>query len=161
MSERRSCAVLRFDRKTHRYRSVRSDQAPLRNRIKEIAATRVRYGYRRIHVLLRREGWPINVKRVHRPYRLEGLNLRAKRLRRRVIAARRVERPLPSRKNEIWAMDFVCDALFDGKRFRAPTVVDAYTRECLAIYVDQGIKGEQVVDAWIACYSSGAVPPAR
>ena len=122
MSERRSCAVLRFDRKTHRYRSVRSDQAPLRNRIKEIAATRVRYGYRRIHVLLRREGWPVNVKRVHRLYRLEGLNLRAKRPRRHVMAARRVERPLPSRTNEIWAMDFVSDALFNGKRFRALTV---------------------------------------
>ena len=60
VTERRSCAVLRFDRKTHRYRSIRSDQAPLRNRIKEIAATRVRYGYRRIHVLLRREGWAVN-----------------------------------------------------------------------------------------------------
>lgn len=145
MSERRSCAVLRFDRKTHRYRSIRSDQAPLRNRIKEIAATRVRYGYRRIHVLLRREGWPVNVKRVHRLYRLEGLNLRAKRPRRHVMAARRVERPLPSHRNEVWAMDFVSDALFNGKRFRALTVVDAYTRECLAIHVDQGIKGEQVV----------------
>lgn len=145
MSERRSCAVLRFDRKTHRYRSIRSDQAPLRNRIKEIAATRVRDGYRRIHILLRREGWPVNVKRVHRLYRLEGLNLRAKRPRRHVMAARRVERPLPSHRNEIWAMDFVSDALFDGKRFRALTVVDTYTRECLAIHVDQGIKGEQVV----------------
>lgn len=79
MSERRSCAVLRFDRKTHRCRSIRSDQAPLRNRIKEIAAIRVRYGYRRIHILLRREGWPINVKWVHSLYRLEGLNLRTKR----------------------------------------------------------------------------------
>lgn len=145
MSERRSCAVLRFDRKTHRYRSIRSDQAPLRNRIKEIAATRVRYGYRRIHVLLRREGWPVNVKRVRRLYRLEGLNLRAKRPRRHVMAARRVERPLPAYRNEVWAMDFVSDALFNGKRFRALTVVDAYTRECLAIHVDQGIKGEQVV----------------
>ena len=101
MSKRRSCAVLRFDRKTHRYRSDRSDQAPLRRRIKEIAETRVRYGYRRIHVLLRREGWPVNVKRVHPLYRLEGLNLRAKRPRRHIMAARWVERPLPPRANEI------------------------------------------------------------
>ena len=79
MSERRGCAALRFDRTTHRYRSRRPDQAPLRQRIREIAETRVRYGYRRIHVLLRREGWEVNVKRVHRLYRLEGLNLRAKR----------------------------------------------------------------------------------
>ncbi|TDW64830.1 putative transposase [Novosphingobium sp. PhB55] len=91
------------------------------------------------------EGWTVNVKRVHRLYRLEGLNLRAKRPRRHVMAARRVERPLPSHRNEIWAKDFVSDALFDGKRFRALTVVDAYTRECLAIHVDQGIKGVQVV----------------
>lgn len=129
MSERRSCAVLRFDRKTHRYRSVRGDQAPLRSRIKEIAETRVRYGYRRIHVLLRREGWAVNVKRVRRLYRMEGLNLRAKRPRRHVMAARRVERPLASRPNEIWAMDFVSDALFNGRRFRALTVVDAFSRE--------------------------------
>lgn len=146
MSERRGCAALRFDRRTHRYKSVRPDQAPLRQRIREIAETRVRYGYRRIHVLLRREGWPINVKRVHRLYRMDGLNLRAKRPRRHVMAARRVECPLATRPNEIWAMDFVSDALFNGKRFRSLTVVDAYTRECLAIHVDQGIKGEQVVD---------------
>lgn len=79
----------------------------------------MRYGYRRIHVLLRREGWPVNVKRVHRMYRREGLNLRAKRLRRHVIAARRAERPLPSCPNKVWAMDFVSDALFNGKPFRA------------------------------------------
>jgi putative transposase len=146
VSERRSCAVLRFDRKTHRYRSVRGDQAQLRSRIKEIAEARVRYGYRRIHVLLRREGWAVNVKRVRRLYRMEGLNLRAKHPRRHVMAARRVERPLASRPNEIWAMDFVSDALFNGRRFRALTVVDAFTRECLVIEVDQGIRGEQVVD---------------
>ena len=90
----------------------------------------MRYGYRRIHVLLRREGWLVNVKRVHRWYRLEGLNLGAKRPRRHVMAARRVERPLASRPNEIWAMDFVSDTLFNGRRFRALTVVDAYTHEC-------------------------------
>jgi putative transposase len=83
---------------------VRPDQAPLRQRIREIAETRVRYGYRRIHVLLRREGWPVNVKRVHRLYRMDGLNLRAKRPRRHVMAALRVERPLATRPNEIWAM---------------------------------------------------------
>ena len=73
MSERRGCATLRFHRRTHRYKSIRDDQVPLRKRIKEIAEARVRYGYRRIHVLLRREGWAVNVKRVHRLYRMEGL----------------------------------------------------------------------------------------
>lgn len=128
VSERRGCSALRFDRRTHRYKSICDDQAPLRKRIKEIAETRVRYGYRRIHVLLRREGWPVNVKRVRRLYRVEGLNLRAKRPRRHVMAARRVERPLASRPNEIWAMDFVSDALFNGRRIRALTVVDMMDR---------------------------------
>jgi putative transposase len=144
VSERLGCAVLRFHRRTHRYKSIRYDQVPLRKRIKEIADTRVRYGYRRIHVLLRREGWAVNVKRVHWLYRLEGLNLRSKKPRRHVMAARRVERPLASRPNEIWAMDFVSDALFNGKRFLALTVVDAFTRECLAIDADQGIQGEVI-----------------
>ncbi len=159
MSERRGCAALRFDRRTHRYKSVRPDQAPLRQRIREIAETRVRYGYRRIHVLLRREGWPVNVKRVHRLYRMDGLNLRAKRPRRHVMAARRVDRPLATRPNEIWAMDFVSDALFNGKRFRSLTVVDAYTREALAIHVDQGIRGEQVVDVMDRLLFQRGMPP--
>ena len=121
----------------------------------------MRYGYRRIHVLLRREGWPINVKRVHRLYRMDGLNLRAKRPRRHVMAARGVERPLATRPNEIWAMDFVSDALLNGKRFRSLTVVDAYTRECLAIHVDQGIKGEQVVDVMDRLLFQWDTPPDR
>ena len=145
MSERRSCAALRFNRRTHRYVSIRPDQAPLRQRIKDIAATRVRYGYRRIHVLLRREGWAVNHKRVRRLYREEGLNLRAKRPRRHVTAQRRMERCAISGANQVWSMDFVSDALFNGKRLRALTVVDAFTRECLAIEVGQGIRGDQVV----------------
>jgi putative transposase len=170
VSERRGCAALRFDRRTHRYRSVRPDQAPLRQRIKEIADVRIRYGYRRIHVLLRREGWPVNHKRVRRLYREEGLNLRTKRPRRHVMAARRVERPLAQRPNEIWAMELppcgrclrpVSDALFNGKRFRALTVVDAYTRECLAIHADQGIKGEQVVDVMDRRLFERGSPPTK
>lgn len=117
----------------------------MRQRIKDIAAIRVRYGYRRIHVLLRREGWLINAKRVLRLYREEGLNLRAKRPRRHVTAARRLDRLPVLVPNQVWAMDFVSDALFNGKRFRALTVVDAFTRECLAIHVGQGIRGENVV----------------
>jgi len=87
----------------------------------------------------------INHKRVLRLYREEGLNLRAKRPRRHVSAARRLERTLAERANEVWAMDFVSDALFNGKRFRALTVVDAFTRECLAIRVDQNLRGDDVV----------------
>ncbi len=93
VSERRSCSVLRFGRRTLRYVGKRDDQAPLRQRIKDIAAARVRYGYRRIHVLLQREGWKVNHKRVRRLYWEEGLNLRLKRPRRHVTAARRMDRP--------------------------------------------------------------------
>lgn len=145
MSERRGCAALRFDRSTHRYRPIRDEEAALRKRMREIASVRVRYGYRRIHVLLRREGWAVNHKRVQRLYREEGLNLRVKRPRRHVTAARRVERAGAAHANDIWSMDFVSDALFNGRRFRALTIVDAFTRECLAIEVDQGLKADAVV----------------
>jgi putative transposase len=115
-------------------------------RIKEIAATRVRYGYYRIYILLRREGWAVNHKRVYRLYRAEGLSMRAKRPRRHVSAAYREGRVQPGRANDSWSMDFVSDSLFDGRRLRALTIVDNFTRESLAISVDQGIKGEQVVE---------------
>ena len=114
-------------------------------RIKELAATRVRYGYKRIYILLRREGWPVNHKRVYRLYCEEGLHLRAKRPKRRVMAAHRATRPVATKTNESWSMDFVSDNLFNGKRFRALTVVDNFSRECLGMLVDQGIPGEQVV----------------
>jgi putative transposase len=109
-----------------------------------MAAARVRYGYFRIYILLRREGWKINHKRVYRIYRQEGLSMRIKRPRRHVRAAYREGRVRPGCANDSWSMDFVSDALFDGRRLRALTVVDNFTRESLAIAVDQGIKGEQV-----------------
>ena len=115
-------------------------------RMKEIAAARVRYGYYRIYILLRREGWMVNHKRVYRLYREEGLSMRVKRPRRHVSAAYREGRAQPGCANDSWSMDFVSDSLFDGRRLRALTVVDNFTRESLAIAVDQGIKGEQVVE---------------
>ena len=114
-------------------------------RIRDLAATRTRYGYFRIYILLRREGWLVNHKRVYLLYRDDGLSLRLKRPRRNVSAANRERQPAASSPNEMWSMDFVSDALFGGRRLRALTVVDPYTREALAIDVDQGIKGEQVV----------------
>lgn len=113
--------------------------------MEEIAATRVHYGFWRIYVLLRREGWQVNHKRVYRLYRQAGLNLRRKRPRRRKAAAHRLERMVPTALNHCWSMDFVADALFDGRRFRALTVVDSFTKENLAIEVDQLLKGEDVV----------------
>ncbi len=144
VSERRGCRALRFQRSSHRYRSTAPDQAALRMRIKEIAAVRVRYGYFRIYILLRREGWRVNHKRVYRIYRQEGLSMRIKRPRRHVSAAYREGRVQPGRANDSWSMDFVSDSLFDGRRLRALTIVDNFTRESLAIAVGQGIKGEQV-----------------
>jgi len=116
----------------------------LRMRIREIAETRVRYGYLRIHILLRREGWCVNHKRVYRIYREEGLNLCRKRPRRDITGSRRMDRPKVECPNTCWSMDFVADSLFNGRRFRALTIVDNYSRECLTIEAGQSIKGQDV-----------------
>jgi len=117
VSERRSCAALGVDRSTIRYRSIRSDQAALRLRIHDLAKTRVRYGYYRIYILLRREGWAVNHKRIYRLYREDGLSLRLRRPRRHISAATRERQPRPAAPNQLWSMDFVSDALFDGRGF--------------------------------------------
>lgn len=123
----------------------RDGQADLRMRTREIAAVRVRYGYKRIiHVLLRREGWRVNHKRVYRLYSEEGLTLR-RRGRKRGKMTMRIPRPQAGRVNESWSMNFVTDSLFNGRRFRALTIVDNSSRECLGILLDQSIKGKQVV----------------
>ena len=132
VSERRSCTVTGMHRSTHRYASVRPSQAALRQKIRDLARSRIRYGYRRIHVLLKREGFHINKKRVYRLYREEGLQIRVRRPRRHVTAAnRQPPRARPQGPNVAWSMDFVQAA--NGQRFRALTVVDVFTRECLAI----------------------------
>ena len=144
MSERRACRVIGICRSSHRYRSQRRDDRALRMRILEIAETRVRYGYRRVHVVLRREGWRVNHKRTYRIYCEEGLNLRRKRPRRHVTGSRRMARPVAECLNAYWSMDFVIDSLFDGHRFRALTIVDNYSRECLAIEAGQSMTGAEV-----------------
>jgi putative transposase len=158
VSERRGCAVLNTHRRMVRYRSVKADRTPLLMRIRDLARVRVRYGYFRIYILLRREGWVVNHKRVHRLYREDGLSLRLKRPRRHVTAATREARTPAGAPNDLWSMDFVSDALFDGRRLRALTVVDAYTREALKIAVDQGIKGEQVVFAMAQITATRGAP---
>lgn len=129
-----------------RYVSVRPSQEPLKSRIREIAAARVSYGYRRVHVLLRREGWPINLKRVLRLYREQGLCLRSKRPKRRRSAVARIERPAGVVPNERWSMDFMSDALASGHKLRVLTVLDTCTRECVALEVATGFGGQQVAD---------------
>ena len=142
---RRACHVVKQSRAAWYYKSREKDDGPLLRRIEEIAATRVRYGFWRIFVLLRREGWTDNHKRVYRLYCQAGLNLRRKRPRRRKAAAHRMERPVLTAPNQCWSMDFVADALFDGRRFRSLTIVDNFTKMSLAIEVDQKLKGEDVV----------------
>jgi transposase InsO family protein len=120
------CRVFLVDTSFYHYKSKRCGQADLRKRIKEIAQTRVRYGYRRVHVLLRREGWAVNVKRVYRLYHEMGLQLRNKTPKRRVKAKLREARQVPQGANETWAMDFVHDQLAMGRKLRILTVVDAF-----------------------------------
>ncbi len=133
VSERCACRATSFSRASQRYRSVADPQDELRLRLKELAASRVRYGYRRLHVLLRREGWSVNHKRVYRLYRLEGLVIRQKTPRRKRSSRYRGERLEIAQPNQTWAMDFVSDTLFNGTPIRILTVVDCYTRESLSI----------------------------
>ena len=146
VSIRRACLALPVERSTYHYRSRRTGQAALMKRIKEIAETRVRYGYRRIHVLLRREGWEVNAKRVCRLYREMGLQLRNKAPKRRVKAKLREDRAAATAPNQVWAMDFVHDQLFDGTKIRVLTVVDTFTRLAPAIDVRRNYRGGDVVE---------------
>ena len=134
-----------FMRSTVRYRSGADPQTPLRMRLKELAMSRVGYGYRRLHILLSREGWEVNHKRNYRLYCEEGLGMRRKPPRRRKACLKRELRPLASEKNECWSMDLMSDELFDGHRIRLVTIVDNHTRESLAIHVSQRVRGYEVV----------------
>jgi len=145
ISERWCCRVIRFCRSTQRYIAKRDDNIPLRMRILDIASARVRYGYKRIHVLLLREGWKVNHKAVYRIYRQEGLNLRYRQRRKKVSRARLPKVDVTG-INQCWAMDFMSDTLFNGRRFRAFTMMDLYSRECLNIYAGKSITGDTVVD---------------
>jgi putative transposase len=145
VSIRRACRAVPVDRSTYHYRSKRAGQAPLSKRIKEIAETRVRYGYRRVHVLLLREGWRVNHKRVCRLYREQGLQLRNKSPKRRVKAQLRQDRSQATEPNQIWAMDFVHDQLFDGRKIRVLTIVDIFTRLAPAIDARYSYRGADVV----------------
>jgi putative transposase len=146
VSIRRACRALPVDRSTYHYRSRRAGQAQLAERIKGIAATRVRYGYRRIHVLLRREGWSVNSKRVYRLYRELGLQLRNKTPKRRVRAKLREGRVPATRANETWAMDFVHDQLATGRKLRVLTIVDTFSRFSPAVEARFNFRGIDVVE---------------
>ena len=143
LSERRACRFLGFARSSQRYRTRRPPEHELRDRLQTLAILRPRWGYRRLHRLLRREGWTHNRKRTQRVYREEGLHVR--RRKRKRVAVPRTPLAAPTRPNERWSMDFVSDALGDGRKFRSLTLVDDLTRECPVIEVDVSLPGERVV----------------
>ena len=146
LSEVRACRAVGVWRSSVRYKSRRSHQDVLRRRIRELASVRVRAGYRQVHLLLRREGWPVNKKRVYRLYSDENLTLRQRRPRRHRTAAVRLVRPRPTQANELWAMDFMHDTLASRETIRVLTAIDVCTRECVALVVARRFSGSDVAE---------------
>ena len=142
-SERHACLLVGAHRSVVRYSSRKQDESILVCKIKEIAYEKKRFGYRRIHMMLKREGLKINHKRVYRIYRSCGLKVLQRRGRKRALGMRRIE-GIPSARNDRWALDFMQDALADGRRIRLLNVIDTYTRECLAVVVETSINGVKV-----------------
>ena len=147
MNVRRSCHLALFSPAAWYARSRARDQSALRLRIREFAHSRPRFGYPRIHVMLRREGWAVNKKRVHRWYRLEGLQLRMRVRRRKHMCLHRGVVPVPQRTHERWSMDFVHDQLFDGRPFRMLTVIDQFSRQSPLIEPRFSFGGQDVAAA--------------
>jgi putative transposase len=143
ITERQVCRYLGANRRMIRYIGKAKDDAVLRSSLEELAAQRRRFGYRRLAVLLRRDGWRVNIKRILRVYREANLQVR-KRLKRRVAVGRGTLAAEALGMNERWSLDFVHDTLERGRRFRTLNIVDDFTRECLAIEVDTSLSGSRV-----------------
>lgn len=144
LSERRACLLAGISPSAYRYKPKPEDDLALRQRLRDLAGQRKRFGSPRLHIMLKREGLVINHKRTERLYKEEGLALRRKR-KRKGTAINRIILPLPDRPNQSWSMDFVSDSTVTGRRFRALTIVDNYSRECPAIEVDTSLGGARVV----------------
>jgi putative transposase len=144
LSERHACRLVGLDRSTLRYQRKRPDDATVRQRLRELAAERRRFGYRRLGWMLEREGHIMNHKKLYRLYREEQLMVRRRRGRKRALGTRAPMR-LPEAVNQRWSLDFVSDALSDGRRFRILCIVDDFSRECLAAVVDTSLGGVRVV----------------
>ena len=143
-SIRRACLLVGLPRASYDYQPAQKHDEDLREKIREIAHRRRRFGCPRIHLMLRRDGFAVNHKRTERIYREEGLSLR-KRKRKKVTAQERVIMPVPTNPNERWSIDFVMDSIVTGRRFRALVVVDDYSRECPAIELDTSLGGRRIV----------------
>ena len=151
-SQRRACALIGIAPKTYRYVTARGDDRELRERLRRLAGKRRRFGYRRLHILLRREGIELNHKKLFRIYREERLVVRRRGGRKRALGTR-APMTLPQTANQRWSLDFVSDVLADGRRFRVLVIVDDFTRECLALVIDTSISGRRVareLDAIVA-----------
>lgn len=142
-SQRRACAVVGIDPRVYRYRSTRDDDTVLRGRLRELSSKRRRFGHRRLHLLLRREGYELNWKRLYRIYREEKLTVRKRGGRTRALGTR-APMTIPQGANQRWSLDFVSDTLSDGRRFRILCVTDDFSRECLATVVDTFLSGNRV-----------------
>lgn len=143
VSQRRACDVLQIDRSTVRYLSRRGDDVELRDAIKRVSRERRRFGCRRIHVMISREGFEVNHKKVRRIYREEKLQVRRRGGRKRALGTRK-PMVLPDGPNQRWSLDFVSDALIDGRRFRILAVVDDFSRENLVLVADTSLSGHRV-----------------
>ncbi len=143
ISERRACRVLGADRSAVRYRCRRGDEAALRARLRSLSGERRRFGYRRLGLLLRREGLVMNHKKLRRLYGEERLQVRRRGGRKRALGTR-APMALPQGPNQRWSLDFMSDTLADGRRVRMLCVVDDFTRECLALVADTSLSGQRV-----------------
>lgn len=142
-SQRRACALVGIAPRVYRYCSSRPDDSDLRRRLRDLASERRRFGYRRLHLLLQREGVAVNRKKLYRLYKEERLTVRKRGGRKRALGTR-APMTLPQDANQRWSLDFVSDTLVDGRRFRILCVIDDFSRECLATVVDNSISGERV-----------------
>ena len=144
LSQRRACRLVGIDHSTLRYQARRADDQRIRQRLRELAAVRRRFGYRRLGWLLVREGYRMNHKKLYRLYHEEKLMVRRRGGRKRAVGTR-APMLLPERINQRWSLDFIADTLSDGRRFRILCVVDDFSRECLACVVDTSLSGVRVV----------------
>ena len=143
LSQRRACDLAGIDPRVYRYRSRRPDDVVIRRRLRELASERRRFGYRRLHILLKREGFKLNWKKLYRLYKEERLTVRKRGGRKRALGTR-APMTIPQGANQRWSLDFVSDALLDSRRFRVLCVIDDFTRECLATVADNSISGIRV-----------------
>jgi putative transposase len=146
MSERRACCLVGQHRSVQRYRSEKKQETEMSQKIQQLAYEKRRYGYRRIHMLLQRSGLQVNHKKVYRIYKILGLKVLKRGTRKRALGTRKIEQ-LVTRANQRWALDFVHDALANGRKIRLLAIIDVYTRQCFKIVVEMSLNGKSVIKA--------------